>query len=284
MSGSRPDTPAPVKRQLRQNAGFGCCRCGFPVIQYHHIVEYAAEPHFDPDDMMALCPSCHDMATRGALPESKQRTLKASPYNIERGLVDGQLTVTQEPLVLALGSCVVINNGAILVIDQVTVLAVTQQDGSALLSIDLRDENGDQLLYVVENEWIAGSFDVWDLQASYQHLTVHAAARDIRLSIDLRPIPAKVRGQFWHGGRMVAITRDGIADHTGTRISGLGFVRLAAHFFSDGQGMMFAGDGQGGGGGMIVSQADPIDLYVHSVNAFRGNDAPPSLATPQPGA
>lgn len=48
--------PLPVKRKLRQEAGFGCCKCGRPIIEYHHIIPYSNDdPHFRVEDMMCLC-------------------------------------------------------------------------------------------------------------------------------------------------------------------------------------------------------------------------------------
>lgn len=40
---SRLQTPETVKRVLRQEAGFGCCKCGLLIYEYHHIVEYTTE-------------------------------------------------------------------------------------------------------------------------------------------------------------------------------------------------------------------------------------------------
>lgn len=71
------DVPLPVKRQLRQEAGFGCCVCGLPIIQYHHIIPRAIEEHNRPEDMMIFCPNHHDAATKGAMTESQQRSYKA---------------------------------------------------------------------------------------------------------------------------------------------------------------------------------------------------------------
>src|SRR5438876_516481 len=95
MSDNRPAVPAAVKRDLRKEGGFGCCVCGLPVYQYHHIVPWRAEHHARPEDMMVLCPNHHDQATKGAMPEDEQRRYKSSPHNIERGYVDGLLTVNQ---------------------------------------------------------------------------------------------------------------------------------------------------------------------------------------------
>lgn len=60
----RPPTPADVERKLRQEAGFGCARCGHPYIEYHHIIPYAEEPHFRAEDMIALCGNCHSAVSK----------------------------------------------------------------------------------------------------------------------------------------------------------------------------------------------------------------------------
>ncbi len=72
----RPRTPEPVARQLCQEAGFGCCKCGVPIIEYHHIIKWSVDQHFRPEDMMVLCPTHHDEAG-SAMDEAEQRLLKA---------------------------------------------------------------------------------------------------------------------------------------------------------------------------------------------------------------
>jgi hypothetical protein len=71
------DVPEPVKRQLRQEAGFGCCKCGLPVFQYHHIIPREVEDHNRPEDVMVLCPNHHWEVTSGAMLEDEQRRYKA---------------------------------------------------------------------------------------------------------------------------------------------------------------------------------------------------------------
>jgi hypothetical protein len=87
---SRPDIPAAVDRQLRQEAGFGCCRCGNPIFEYHHIIPWAVEAHFRPEDMMVLC-FYHHREFGTAMPEAEQRTYKSRPYKIQHGPAGGLL-------------------------------------------------------------------------------------------------------------------------------------------------------------------------------------------------
>ena len=53
------NTPEGVKRLLRQEAGFGCARCGHPYLEYHHIIPYKDDQHFRSEDMVCLCGNCH---------------------------------------------------------------------------------------------------------------------------------------------------------------------------------------------------------------------------------
>jgi 5-methylcytosine-specific restriction endonuclease McrA len=78
MPQDRRKRPRPVEQILRQEAGLGCCVCGHPIFQYHHIVPYTEEdPHYRPDDMMILCPNHHDEATQQVMREATQREHKA---------------------------------------------------------------------------------------------------------------------------------------------------------------------------------------------------------------
>ena len=95
---ARP-TPEPIARQLRQEAGFGCCRCGYPIVQYHHIIPYAEDHHFRPEDMMALCPNCHDAANNVRNHRRAAKTPQISrPHNLKRGYAAGLLTVNDRSL------------------------------------------------------------------------------------------------------------------------------------------------------------------------------------------
>src|SRR4051794_9612932 len=95
MAASRAKIPAGVARELRRRSGFGCCRCGMPIYQYHHIVPWSVEEHYRIEDMMLLCPVCHDAASKGALDEATQRELQGNPFNVRRGFASGMLLINQ---------------------------------------------------------------------------------------------------------------------------------------------------------------------------------------------
>jgi len=113
MEKKRPEIPRPIKRQLRKEAGFGCCVCGHPFFQYHHIVLYSIKSEHNPSDMMILCPNCHNKATAGVFIEEAQRECKSNPFNVKQNKVSGQLEILPGSKNVFLGGNHFRTNGAL---------------------------------------------------------------------------------------------------------------------------------------------------------------------------
>lgn len=213
---SRPSVPAAVKRQLRQEAGFGCCFCGLPVLQYQHIIPYAREAHFRVEDMMVLCPLCHDKATHGALSEQEQRTRKADPYNVERGYAQGQLTVDQEACVVKAGSNEFVGEGWFVQVDGEPLLGLDlDENGRMTLTVSLFDSDDNLLAFIEKNEWISGDPLPWDIESTYRLFTLRQKAGDIALSIDARKTPVAVRAKLWRRKQLIDIGPQAVQIHGG---------------------------------------------------------------------
>lgn len=200
----RPPVPAEVKRILRQEAFFGCCRDGFPVYQYHHIIPYELEPHFRPEDMMILCPNCHDMATKGAMKESAQRKYKARPHNVKHGYARGKLHVDEAPGTVLLSDISLVGEGCFVSVGQKCLVRLAiGDDGELALSLSLYDKDDSLLIEVEDSEWTAGDPSIWDLESDYQFLKLRSKPRDVLLEIDARKDPLRVRAQLWYSGTRI---------------------------------------------------------------------------------
>ena len=204
------NVPAAVARQLRQEAGFGCCVCGCPILQYHHIIKWAEDQHFRPEDMMVLCPSHHDQATKGAMPEAEQRKRKANPNNVEQGFANGLLAVKQDYCAADLGSVTIVGEGPFLEINGEPVLGFDLGDQNLEISLKLFDEHDNLLLEIDRNDWVAGDPLPWDIEANWQTLTIRERARTISISIDGKSVPLEMSGEFWRSGKLVKIGKNGI--------------------------------------------------------------------------
>lgn len=200
----RPPVPEDVAQQLRKEAFFGCCRCGKPIIQYHHIVPYEPEHHFRVEDMMVLCVECHDMATKGVLTEAKQRHFKANPHNKKHGYARGLLYVDEPPGTVLLSETSLVGSGCFVSVgDKCLVRLGAGPEGSLELSVALHSKEDKPILTIERNEWIAGDPTLWDLKADYQVLRLRSRRYDVLLDINAKKDPLTVRGQFWSSGTLI---------------------------------------------------------------------------------
>ena len=225
----RDRIPASVARELRKEAGFGCCVCGHPIIEYHHIVPWEEEQHFRVEDMIALCPNHHrDASTRGSIPRDRQYALKGDPANIRAGYSHGRLTLpSNEPVVLA-GSNLLVGEGPFLRIDRTSVLTVHYQGQAILLSLPLYDRDGNLLAAIDDNEWISGDHSPWDIVFQHRLLVIRSKHHLVSLSIDARKEPVTLQGHLWFNGERIRIDRnrinaaDGRATMQSCRLHGFG--------------------------------------------------------------
>jgi hypothetical protein len=194
----RPPTPPEVALVLRQEAGFGCCICGNPIIQYHHIIPYSDDPHFRPEDMMALCVQHHDQATHKALKEKKQRDAKANPCNKRRGFVGGQLIGIEGEQSVRFGNVVFYGEGDKIRLDYDKIISISKGNyDEILLTIRIYDKNRNLIMGIENNEWKTGDATLWDIEHKYQYLRIREAKRKILFEVDASVSPISIKGHFW---------------------------------------------------------------------------------------
>lgn len=69
--------PTAVRRQLLVESKHRCGICEeLTPIEFHHIIEFAKIGHYDPQHMLALCPTCHTLCTNGTIDVKAQYTYK----------------------------------------------------------------------------------------------------------------------------------------------------------------------------------------------------------------
>ena len=205
MSGNRRKIPLNVARQLRQEAGFGCCNCGHPFIQYHHIIPWVEEEHYRPEDMMAVCGQCHPLATVGAVSEAEQRKWKKRPKNIIDNEVRGKLWVTSRDLTVQMGSCCAVNTPTLIQFGKEPILKaiLSPEDGRVLISATVQDNAGKMIAQIKDNEWVMSPSSVWDFEAHARHATIRTAFGKIAFTVDTRNDVVNMNGNWNYGGREI---------------------------------------------------------------------------------
>lgn len=267
----RPPTPEPVKRALRQRAGYGCCRCGFAIYQYHHIIPYSAEAHFRVEDMMILCPNCHSMATDGALTLEEQRVIQSRPFNISQGYASGAIKINQSYCAVAAGGVLLVGTGPLIKVDDDPLLALEIGDGGEmLLSISLMDQAGNTLAIIERNEWISGDPAIWDMESGHQRLVIRQDHRKILLNLDAKNEPLRLKAELWRRGRFIRLNQAGITidGHLPGSPTGIGYLGLVDISLSLESGTQILRLVPYTGAGRIISERDPVQRLVKSVNEY----------------
>ena len=232
-----------LKRILVDKAGGKCANpgCSNWRVHIHHIKHWAVYKAHESDDMIAVCPSCHDAAHHGTLKISDETLYEWK--GIVRPAIPSVVHIYVEPareLKLLTGSiCIATTN------DQATVFELSNLnhlklrvlDGDLLqVSIRLNDAKGKELLRVVENhvrfnrnkttkfEYRAGRVRVtvpvsdkfapaWLVdQVRYQDPTFASDNRVVALDIEVKkPGLVRVQGCWPDGDVGVVITEQALS-------------------------------------------------------------------------
>jgi hypothetical protein len=111
------NAPAEIKRRLRQEAFFGCCMWGNPLIENAHIIDHSITKQFPIEDMLALCPNCHEEADLGNIPKYVLRDVKQMPFNKNSSYTKKRFVVTGQDLVVSTGSSRFVNTERVFTVD-----------------------------------------------------------------------------------------------------------------------------------------------------------------------
>lgn len=243
--------------------------------------------HNRPEDMMVLCPNHHWEITSGAMLEEEQRHHKAHPFNIARGFADGLLKVNQTYCVIVVGSCELINDAAVVLVDGESLLSLSIIDQRLAISVTLYDEEDRVLLLIDQNEWLTGDPAMWDIEAAHQKLVLRMKPRDVRLSIDASVEPMRLRASPRKANQRIdlmprGIEINGVIQDAGVRHLGLVGIRIAIDTAS---GTASLDPDPRYGQGMLVSNEvrlerirQGIEALQHCARAYRqhGSPTPPA--------
>jgi HNH endonuclease len=172
--------PAATRLAVRQAARFGCCYCGCPIIEYHHIEPYSESKRHLSSNIVALCPNCHRMADKGG-PWSQDtvREFKRTPHNTK--MTKAKFAVFTPRFKVRLGHWEFQDCDDLLAIGHEVVLR-TRRDKNGIVRVSgtLHTPDGEPFALIDENEWQVSLENVWDVEFNAaRHLTVRRAARDI---------------------------------------------------------------------------------------------------------
>lgn len=185
------DIPDGIKREVRQRCGFGCVCCGAAVFQYEHFnPEFTDARSHSASGITLLCGACHDRKTRGLLSTDTVASADSSPFCKRSGFSFGPFDFgTSRAPEVAIGALVCRNVRSLIRIEGVDLLSVKKPESPGapfLLSANLYDSHGCELIRIVENEWQSRS-DNWDVEVVGPRITFRGGPGKIALVLRSEP-------------------------------------------------------------------------------------------------
>ncbi|HVG01277.1 MAG TPA: hypothetical protein VM842_00220 [Nitrospira sp.] len=183
--------PADVKRSVRQRCAFGCVICGASIYEYDHFdPPYADATQHTSEGITLLCPTHHAEKSRGVLPIETLLKANATPVALEKGQTSLQRPYFDHIPSLALGGGLLVHATPIpLMVGGVAVIEflVPEADSHiARINAVITNDDGSNLLRIVENEWIVES-GVWDYEWVGQRMTIRDNSGTVALQITIHP-------------------------------------------------------------------------------------------------
>ncbi|WP_426154182.1 HNH endonuclease signature motif containing protein [Pseudomonas sp. DC3000-4b1] len=241
--------PSAIRQEVRQRCGFGCVICGMPLYEYEHMEEWAKVRRHVASEITLLCDSHHREKTNKLLPIEKVREADKNPYNLQIGRSNPfKLWYSGTVAEIVIGGNSFENDFTMyptfsaIVIDGISLLDFSIQDGQLLLSAVVFDESGKCVLEIHENS-LEYSVAAWDVEFTGTTLTIRQGFRKILFEIELSP-PNKIqvtRGVICLGQVTVEVRKDAVVNlYNGSTISGM----------------------RGGNNGVGINYNGPIDRAV----------------------
>jgi len=207
MSEPRPPIPDPLKRELRQEAYFGCVFCGNPIIEYHHIEQYHLVKCHEKSNLVILCPEHHHRANCGEIFMKKVIEAKNNPYNKNSEFIGKDFFLNEyEKLKIKAGSVIFQNTEVLVEITNKPLLTVKpDEDGYAIINAEFYDKNNKLVALIVNNEWKAyKEAKLWDITYSPGHLVIRSGKGKIFLEFRLVGEVVELRAEMYYNKKVVS--------------------------------------------------------------------------------
>ena len=192
------DIPYNTRREVRQEANFGCVACGCPIIDYHHIEPFHIVQKHELSNIVALCPTCHRKAFEGgAWSKEYVRTLKSNPFN--RSNAKDKFATQSEQFVVKLGWMEFHTLGKLIALNDQVVLSCTKnKDGIIVVSGVFHDIHGSLIAIIDENEWYVFTDKIWDIEYNAgNRLIVRQGKRNIVLKMTMTTNSLEIQQCFF---------------------------------------------------------------------------------------
>ena len=255
---AQPTTPGVDQDSAIARAGYGCVICGSPVVTLVRLGERD----------LVLCPEHRTLYETDRLADDLDAALE-DPYNLKHDLASGSLRMSSRYPALRLGDVIIVNEGPIVVADDDPLVSLRALEGRLVVSLRLYDSEDNLLLDIVDNEWLHGEAD--DFVITHEPNTLVIAGRDgsviFRLNTSVTPL--NLTAHLMKASAHITIRSKGLyldGNRTGFRddASAGCFVAIDTAKLA----VEMQPSPQNGGHAIIVTESDPVQRLVKTLNAM----------------
>ncbi|MGN6645842.1 MAG: HNH endonuclease signature motif containing protein [Cytophaga sp.] len=217
--------PLPIKRQVRQECGFGCVICGLPLYEYDHIFDWSIVKEHKIANLALLCDKHHKEKTNRLLTSDQVLKYRLDPHNLKQEFskeyslhFEGtDFSVEIGPTIFSLENVNPTNDFIIpILIDNYRIISFNIVENQLFFDLVVFNKERKLLLEIHENQLIY-SIGQWDIEFVGRNLTLREESNKIFFDIDFI-IPNKVKinkGTFYYNGRCILIDKNGIQTDRG---------------------------------------------------------------------
>jgi hypothetical protein len=250
-----PATADLVRETLLAEAGYGCAKCGAPIVTF--VSSGSGE--------IVLCPEHSRLVEEG----HADQPAVAHPFNLEHGAESGVLLVSSRYPVARFKGVIVVNDELTISADEEALLRLRALDGRLLVSMKLYDVEGVLRAEIVDNEWINGDAQDVVIDHSSNKLMITFQTGAPILSLDTGRTPLQLTASLAHGGVPISIGGKGIS--VGERLASFmddGYAGCVIDIDTAAQSVAMTPDPRHGGHSIIVTERDPFQRIVKALNAM----------------
>jgi hypothetical protein len=167
-----------MKQAVRQRCGFGCVKCGDPIVTYDHMTPESVGGSTEADNLTCLCASHHDQKTRGIVSEKAVRQWNQDPYGLKE-IPPTRVMEAAQVFGIALGSTLFRASGSIIRVvtfDGHCPIWLRRTGKEVEINAHFSDKDGLPLLEIRHSEIIVARRP-WDLQWEANRLTLRSEDR-----------------------------------------------------------------------------------------------------------
>ena len=227
---SRPPIPTKLEREVRKSAYYGCVRCGCPIVHIHHIEPWAEVKKHEKDNLVALCPNCHDEVHNGTyIREHLLEDIK-NPFNKKTGVVSKSFGLGKlADIDFCMGGVRAANTPNILTVqNQRLIFFNMDHAGNALLNAIFYDEKGNLIAIIEDNIW--KTFirpDTWDISYKAGRLKINNKSKPVYLEFEAKNNIIVIKGKLHYRGCTLEVNEEELIINTPS-VSGFHFKNCRA--------------------------------------------------------